>query len=105
MKELIRKHRAKVLEIDTKPGYILLISNVDNTAMPECNFHYSRSMYLYIARSTRATDLHVLAPFHVQALNTINSKVSEPRMFYRKLSFIVQTAKVFPLERFVVYGS
>ena len=49
MKELIRKRRAKVLETDTKPDYILLI--FDNTAMPDCNFHYSRSMYPYIARS------------------------------------------------------
>ena len=65
MKELIRKRQAKVLEIDTKPDNVLLTSNVDNTAMPECNFHYSRSMYLYIVRSTRITDLRVLAPFHV----------------------------------------
>ena len=66
MKELIRKRRAKVLEIDTKPDYIL-ISNVDNTAMPECNFHYTAApcIYVYIARSTRVTDLRVLAPFHV----------------------------------------
>ena len=65
MKELIRKRRVKVLQIDTKPDYILLISNVDNTAMPECNFHYSCSMYLYIVRSTRVTDLRVLVSFHV----------------------------------------
>ena len=65
MKELIRKRRTKVLEIDTKSDNVLLTSNVDNTAVPECNFHYSRSMYLYIARSIRVTDLHVLAPFQV----------------------------------------
>ena len=65
MKELIRKRRVKVLEIDTKPDDVLLTSNVDNTAMPECNFHYRHSMYLYIARSICATDLRVLVPFHV----------------------------------------
>ena len=31
-------------------------------------------------------------------------KVSESRMFYRESPFAVQTAKVFPLECFVVYG-
>ena len=61
MKELIRKRWAKVLEIHTKTDDVLLTLYVHNTAMPECNFHYSRSMYLYIARSTSVTDLHVLA--------------------------------------------
>ena len=32
-------------------------------------------------------------------------KVSEPQMFYRELPFAVQTAKVFPLECFAVYGT
>ena len=102
MKELIRKRRAKVLEIDTKPDHVLLTSNVDNTAMPECNFPLHVS--IYIVRSTRVTDLRVLAPFHVYVLNNIGTKVSKPRMFYRELPFAVQTAKVFPLECFVVYG-
>ena len=39
-----------------------------------------------------------LVLIHWRMVQKIGTKVFEPRMFYRKLPFAVQTAKVFPLE-------
>ena len=39
-----------------------------------------------------------LVLIHWRMVQNIDTKVSEPRMFYRELPFAVQIAKVFPLK-------
>ena len=95
--------QAKVLEGINLMTYSLPQTSIIQLCLNASLHAAAPCSYLYSIRSTRCTNLRVLLPFHVQALNNI-ATVSELRMFSCELPFAGQTMKVFPLECFVVYG-